>query len=45
MGISFPMHVREVMEEDREKGTAYLAADGVGKAESRQSGVDSQWSG
>lgn len=31
MSEPFPMHVREVMEEEREKGTAYLAADGVGR--------------
>ena len=29
MGSSFPMHIREIMEEDREKGMFYLAEDGV----------------
>ncbi len=45
MNAPFPMHVWKIMEEDREKGTAYLAANGVGKAVSQQSVVDSQWSG
>ena len=31
MNEPFPLHIREVMEEDQEKGTPYFSSDGVGQ--------------